>query len=97
MTYIGIIFVPMIYFRIIKAFFDNWWKATVSFILQPVVITVVILVPFLCSTILYMMDVTLNKSEVKMEKNLIITNPQECKGSLAVNYKGFLILSFLSK
>ncbi|NRA74038.1 MAG: type IV secretion system protein [Rickettsiales bacterium] len=47
MAYFGVIFVPMILFTYTKHFFDNWWKTAVSFVLQPVVITIFIVFPFL--------------------------------------------------
>lgn len=47
MTYFGVIFVPMVLFSFTKQFFDSWWKMSVSFTLQPVVMSAFIAFPFL--------------------------------------------------
>ena len=47
MTYFGVIFVPMILFSATRHLFDNWWRITVSFVLQPVVMTTFIAFPLL--------------------------------------------------
>jgi type IV secretory pathway VirB6-like protein len=47
MTYLGVIFVPMILFSYTKGFFDKWWQTTLSFAIQPVVMSAFISFPFL--------------------------------------------------
>jgi type IV secretion system protein VirB6 len=47
MTYFGVIFVPMILFSFTQQFFKNWWTMTLSFVLQPVVMSAFIAFPFL--------------------------------------------------
>ena len=47
MSYLGVIFVPMILFSFTRTFFDNWWKCALSCVLQPVIMTAFVAFPFL--------------------------------------------------